>query len=51
MPRAEVAAKARDLLRPVLGNRRTEGLIDAVWRIERLRDVRALRPLLHGGQR
>jgi 2-methylcitrate dehydratase PrpD len=51
MPRAEVAAKARDLLQPVLGNRRAEGLIDAVWRIERLRDVRALRPLLRGGQR
>lgn len=51
MPRVEVAAKARDLLQPVLGNRRAEGLIDAVWRIERLRNVRALRPLLRGGQR
>jgi 2-methylcitrate dehydratase PrpD len=51
MPRAEVAAKARDLLQPVLGNRRTQGLIDAVWRIEQLRDVRALRPFLRGGQR
>jgi len=51
MPRAEVAAKALDLLQPVLGNRRAERLIDAVWRIEGLRDVRALRPMLRGGQR
>lgn len=46
MPRAEVAAKARDLLRPVIGPRRTERLIDTVWNIERVRDARTLRPLL-----
>ena len=46
MPREEVAAKARDLLVPLLGARRSEKLIDAVWHIERLRDARALRPLL-----
>jgi len=46
MPREEVAAKARDLLLPLLGARRSEKLIDAVWHIERLRDARALRPLL-----
>jgi hypothetical protein len=46
MPREEVAAKARDLLLPLLGARRSEKLIDAVWQIERLRDARALRPLL-----
>lgn len=46
MPRAEVAAKARDLLLPVIGARRTERLIDTVWHIERVRDARALRPLL-----
>ena len=46
MPREEVAAKARDLLVPLLGARRSEKLIDAVWNIEHLRDARALRPLL-----
>ena len=51
MPRAEVAAKARDLLQPLLGTRRAERLIDTVWQIEGVRDIRALRPLLRGGQR
>lgn len=46
MPREEVAAKARDLLRPVIGPRRTGRLIDTVWNIERVRDARTLRPLL-----
>lgn len=46
MPRAEVAAKSRDLLLPILGSRRTTRLIDAIWNIERVRDMRALRPLL-----
>lgn len=46
MPRAEVEAKARDLLLPVIGARRTARLIDSVWNIERLRDARALRSLL-----
>jgi len=46
MPRAEVAAKSRDLLEPVLGARRATQLIDTVWRIERVRDVRGLRRLL-----
>jgi hypothetical protein len=46
MPREEVAAKARDLLLPLLGRRRSERLIDTVWNIERLRDARALLPLL-----
>ncbi|MDP3715363.1 MAG: hypothetical protein Q8R21_03025, partial [Burkholderiales bacterium] len=46
MPRKEVAAKARDLLLPLLGRRHSEKLIDAVWNIEGLHDVRALRPLL-----
>ncbi len=46
MPRAEVEAKARDLLLPVIGARRTTRLVDAIWHLERLRDARALRPLL-----
>ncbi|MDH3288277.1 MAG: MmgE/PrpD family protein [Betaproteobacteria bacterium] len=46
MSRDEVAAKSRDLLLPVIGARRTQQLIDTVWRIERVGDVRQLRPLL-----
>lgn len=46
MSRDEVAAKSRELLRPVIGARRTERLINTIWRIERVRDVRQLRPLL-----
>ena len=51
MPRAEVAAKARDLLQPLLGNRRAQRLIDTVWQIEGVNDIRALRPWLRGGAR
>ncbi len=46
MPRAEVAAKSRDLLLPILGARRTTRLIDTVWNIEKVHDVRKLRSLL-----
>ena len=46
MPRQEVEDKARDLLAPVLGAKRTQALIDAIWNIERLRNVRELRALL-----
>jgi 2-methylcitrate dehydratase PrpD len=46
MAREEIAIKSRDLLAPVLGKRRAEQLIDTVWNIERVKDVRALRRLL-----
>ena len=46
MPRQEVEDKARDLLAPVLGVKRAQALIDAIWNIERLRNVRELRALL-----
>jgi 2-methylcitrate dehydratase PrpD len=46
MSRAEVEAKSRDLLAPVLGPGRTQRLIDTVWKLERVRDMRRLRPLL-----
>jgi hypothetical protein len=46
MSREEVADKCRDLFAPVLGKRRAEKLIRTVWNIERLADVRELRPLL-----
>ena len=46
MTRAEVDAKAADLMTPVLGAKRARDLIDAVWEIESVADVRRLRPLL-----
>jgi len=46
MSRAEVEAKSLDLLVPALGARRARQLIDTVWRIERVADMRALRPWL-----
>ena len=46
MTREQVAQKSRDLLLPVIGARRTERLIQTVWAIERVADVRKLRPLL-----
>lgn len=46
MGRAEVEAKCLDLIGPVLGPRRARALIDTVWSIDRVGDLRALRPLL-----
>ena len=48
MTREEVDEKCLPLLAGVLGKKRARGLIDTVWRIERVRNVRALRPLLRG---
>jgi 2-methylcitrate dehydratase PrpD len=45
MARAEVEAKALDLLAPVLGAKRARALTSAILGIERLASVRALRPL------
>lgn len=46
MDRADVAAKALDLTAPVVGEARAADLVDRIWALERLDDVRALRPLL-----
>jgi 2-methylcitrate dehydratase PrpD len=46
MPRAEVVGKCRDLMAPVLGEAQCDALIEAVLAIERVKDVRELRPLL-----
>jgi len=46
MTRAEVDAKSYDLLAPVLGTARARRLCDAIWGIEKIKDVRKLRPLL-----
>ena len=46
MTRQEVVAKARDLITPVLGAATCSGLIERVLAIEKLKDIRELRPLL-----
>lgn len=46
MTRAEVDEKAYHLLAPILGKARARGLCGAVWNLERLPDMRSLRPLL-----
>ena len=46
MSEDEIVAKARDLVTPVLGAATCGRLIDAVLGLERIKDVRELRPLL-----
>jgi 2-methylcitrate dehydratase PrpD len=46
MTRAEVDEKCYHLLAPVLGKARARRLVDTVWSLEKVKDVRALRPLL-----
>ena len=48
MTRVEVDEKSYDLIAPVIGKARARKLCDAVWQLEKVRDVRALRPLLRG---
>jgi 2-methylcitrate dehydratase PrpD len=48
MTRREVDEKCHDLIAPVLGSARARKLCDAVWRLDKLRDLRMLRPLLRG---
>jgi len=46
MTRDEVDAKSFDLMAPVIGKSRARKLCDALWSLEKVRDVRSLRPLL-----
>ncbi len=46
MTRAEVEAKAYDLVAPVLGPARARRLCETIWNVQAIRDVRELRPLL-----
>jgi 2-methylcitrate dehydratase PrpD len=48
MTRGEVDAKSYDLMAPVIGRAKARKLCDAVWNLERLADMRKLRPLLAG---
>jgi 2-methylcitrate dehydratase PrpD len=45
MPRSEVDSKCLDLIAPVIGKRQARRLIDAIWSLEKLPDVRKLRAL------
>jgi len=49
MTRAEVMDKARDLTAPVLGRDKSDKLIEMVFAIESVADIRSLRPLLQRG--
>lgn len=42
----EIEQKCTDLIQPVLGPERTKNLIDQVWNLERVKNMRDLRPLL-----
>jgi len=46
MTRAEVDAKAYDLIVPVFGKQRARRLCDAIWSLDRISNVRRLRTLL-----
>ncbi len=46
MTEGEVAAKAQDLMEPILGAARARDLVDNILNLEALDDCRALRPLL-----
>ena len=48
MTREEVDEKCYGLFAPVLGRKGSRDVIEAVWGIERIKDVRTLRPLLLG---
>jgi 2-methylcitrate dehydratase PrpD len=49
MSRTEVMEKARDLTAPILGADKSKGLIDAVYSIEAVTDIRNLRAFLQPG--
>ncbi len=46
MTTEEVEKKSRELLEPVLGKDRSQELIDRIWNLEGVGNMRALRPLL-----
>jgi 2-methylcitrate dehydratase PrpD len=46
MTRDEVVAKARDLIDPVLGDKKGAQLVEKVYALEQAKDIRELRPLL-----
>jgi len=49
MSRQEVIEKARDLIAPVVGSDKAQRMIDTVYAIEKVTDIRSLQPLLQQG--
>src|SRR5262249_33965106 len=49
MSSAEVVDKARDLMIPILGREKAARLIETVYKIETVADIRTLRPLFQPG--
>jgi len=49
MPREEVVAKARDLMTPVLGAAACSKLIERMLELDKVKDIRQLRPSLQRG--
>ena len=50
MTRPYVDTKCFDLMTPVLGKTRARKLIDTVWNIDKVTDMRGLRPLLQASR-
>jgi 2-methylcitrate dehydratase PrpD len=46
MSREEILAKAQDLIAPVLGEQKCRKLMDTIFALERMNDIRDLRPLI-----
>jgi 2-methylcitrate dehydratase PrpD len=46
MTRDEIAAKARDLITPILGSAKCANLLTKIFDLESVADIRELRPLL-----
>ena len=42
----EIEQKCTDLMEPVLGDERTKNLIDRIWNLEKVKNMRDFRPLL-----
>jgi hypothetical protein len=51
MNREQVVAKGRELMEPVIGVSQTGKLIDRIFELEKVKDVRELRPLLQAPAR
>jgi 2-methylcitrate dehydratase PrpD len=49
MTSKEIADKAKDLMQPFLGDAKTSQLVDAIFHLDTLNDLRKLRPLLQTG--
>jgi len=49
MPRNEIMDKAHDLMAPVLGREKSEHLMEAVYAMEKVTNLRSLQPLLQTG--